>query len=144
LAKQFLDEEERSILYQGDFLSAWPSRIKENMMEFGEAVKAHVAAGKTVVGYGAPTKATLLMEMSKLGSSDVCFIVEDNMLKVGRFLPGTGIPIVDSAELKTKKPDIIVIFAWNFVDDIVAKLKPQLDWPVKFLVPLPEFIEVSG
>jgi hypothetical protein len=142
-AKQFLDEEAQSILYQGDTLSAWPSRIKSNMMKFGETVKAHVAAGKTVVGYGAPTKATLLMEISDLGSSAISFMVEDNVLKVNKFMPGTGVPILDVAELQVRKPDIIVIFAWNFCDDIIAKLKVQVDWPATFLVPLPDFIEVN-
>jgi len=142
-AKKFLDEEAHSILYQGDTLSAWPSRIKSNMMKFGETVKAHVAAGKTVVGYGAPTKATLLMEMSDLGSSAISFMVEDNVLKVNKFMPGTGVPILDVAELQVRKPDIIVIFAWNFCDDIIAKLKDKVDWPTTFLVPLPDFIEVK-
>ena len=143
-AKQFLDEEAQSILYQGDTLLAWPSRIKENMMKFGKTVKAYVAAGKTVMGYGAPTKATLLMIMSELGSSDICFMVEDNVLKVNKFMPGTGVPILDVAELQVRKPDIIVIFAWNFCDDIIAKLKVQVDWPATFLVPLPHFMEVNG
>ena len=138
-AKEFLDDEAQSILYQGDALLSWPSRIKSNMIKFGETVKGHVAAGKTVVGYGAPTKATLLMEMSDLGSSDICFIVEDNVLKVNKFMPGTGVPILGVAELQLTKPDIIVIFAWNFSKDIIAKLKVQVNWPVTFLVPLSDF-----
>jgi len=140
-AKQFLDEEAQSILYQGDTLSAWPSRIKENMMKFGETVKKHVAAGKTVAGYGAPTKATLLMDISELGCSDISFMVEDNLLKVDKFMPGTGVPILNVAELQLRKPEIIVIFAWNFCDDIISKLKVQVDWPAIFLVPLPDFVE---
>ena len=143
-ANQFLYEEAQSILYQGDTLLEWPSRIQNNMMKFGNTIKAHVAAGKTVVGYGAPTKATLLMKMSGLGTSDICFIVEDNMLKVNKFMPGTGIPIFNVAELKVRKPEVIVIFAWNFCDDIIAKLKLLVDWPVIFLVPLPDIIEVNG
>ena len=138
-AKEFLDDEAQSILYQGDALLSWPSRIKSNMIKFGETVKGHVAAGKTVVGYGAPTKATLLMEMSDLGSSDICFIVEDNVLKVNKFMPGTGVPILGVAELQLTKPDIIVIFAWNFSKEIIAKLKVQVNWPVTFLVPLSDF-----
>jgi len=142
-ARQFLDEETRSILYQTDIISAWPSRIKSNMMKFGETVKMYVAKGKTVAGYGAPTKATLLMEMSELGFSEISFMVEDNLLKVNKFMPGTGVPILDVAELHLRKPDIIVIFAWNFCDDIIAKLKVQVDWPATFLVPLPNFMEVN-
>ena len=140
-AKQFIEEEAQSILYQADALSSWPSRVKQNMMKFRETVKKHVAAGKTVAGYGAPTKATLLMEMSELGCSDISFIVEDNLLKVDKFMPGTGVPILDIAELQLRKPNIIVIFAWNFCDDIIFKLKAHVDWPAKFLVPLPDFVE---
>jgi hypothetical protein len=70
--------------------------------------------------------------------------VEDNVLKINKFMPGTGIPILDTSEIQLRKPDIIVIFAWNFCDDIIAKLKVHVDWPSTFLVPLPEFIEVNG
>ena len=143
MAKKFLDEEAGSILFQTDALSAWPSNIEENMTTFGQSVKAHVAAGKKVVAYGAPTKATLLMEMSKLVPSDILFVVEDNPLKVGQFLPKTGIPILNVDELQTHKPDVIVIFAWNFFDDIVAKVKALVDWQVTFIVPLPHYVEMS-
>ena len=113
------------------------------MEQFGDRVRMYVASGKTVVGYGAPTKATLLMEMSELEFSDISFIVEDNLLKVDKFMPFTGVPILEVGELYRKKPDIIIIFAWNFYEDIIAKLKLQVDWPVTFLVPLPNFIEES-
>jgi hypothetical protein len=111
------------------------------MMKFGQTVKKHVAAGKTVAGYGAPTKASLLMDISELGCLDISFMVEDNLLKVDKFMPRTGVPILNVAELQLRKPEIIVIFAWNFCDDIISKLKVQVDWPVIFLVPLPDFIE---
>ncbi len=142
-AKQFLDEEAKSVLYQTDILSAWPSRIKSNMVKFGKIVKDYVAAGKKVVGYGAPTKATLLMKMSDLASSDICFIVEDNELKINKFMPGTAVPILNVDELQLRKPDVIVIFAWNFHQEIIAKLKVQVNWPATFLVPLPDFIELK-
>lgn len=142
-AQQFLEEEAQSILYRNDIISEWPSAIKSNMTKFGTAVRTYVAGGSTVAGYGVPTKATLLMEMSGIGFSDVSFMVEDNLLKVNKFMPGTGVPILDVAELRLRKPDIIVIFAWNFYDDILAKLKVQVDWPATFLVPLPNFIEVN-
>jgi len=142
-AKRFLDEETRSILYQNDIISSWQTTVKKDMEQFGDRVRMHVASGKTVVGYGAPTKATLLMETSGLGFSDISFIVEDNLLKVDKFMPFTGIPILEVGELYRKKPDIIIIFAWNFCEDIIAKLKLQVDWPVTFLVPLPNFMEKS-
>ena len=67
--------------------------------------------------------------------------MEDNNLKVNKYMPGNGIPIVDTSELINKKPEVIVIFAWNFHIEIIEKLKSIIDWPVSVLVPLPEFYE---
>ena len=67
--------------------------------------------------------------------------MEDNDLKVSKFMPGNGVPIIDSSELVIRKPEVIVIFAWNFSEDIIKKLKSYVDWQVSVLVPLPEFYE---
>ena len=83
----------------------------------------------------------MLSEIAELGSSDISFIMEDNELKINKFMPGSGIPIVDTKELFNKKPEVIVIFAWNFSKEIIEKLKLKIHWPVSILVPLPEFSE---
>mgnify|MGYP001255972045 CR=1 FL=1 len=140
-ARNFLEEESKSVLYKDEIISEWQYKIKKNMMEFGNKIKDYAADGKTIAGYGAPTKATLLSEISELGSYDISFIMEDNILKVNKFMPGNGIPIVDTKELFEKKPDVIVIFAWNFSKDIIEKLKSKIDWPVSILIPLPKFYE---
>ena len=142
-AQIFLDNELNSILYQDKLISKWQKMITFNMHKFGKSVKKHVADGKKVAGYGVPTKATLLMALSNLNNQDISFMVEDNHLKVNKFMPGTSIPIYEVNELQIKKPDVIIIFAWNFCEDIIAKLKLQVDWPVTFLVPLPNFMEKS-
>ena len=139
--QKFLDEESNSILYQDHIISEWQTKIKENMLKFGNKIKEYSSNGLTVAGYGAPTKATLLSEISELGSLDISFIMEDNDLKVSKFMPGNGIPIIDSSELVIRKPEVIVIFAWNFSEDIIKKLKSYVDWQVSVLVPLPEFYE---
>ncbi len=140
-AQKFLDEEANSILYKNNDISLWQSKINSNMRKFGNKIKEYASSGKTVAGYGAPTKATLLIETSNLDSSDISFIMEDNNLKVNKYMPGNGIPIVDTSELINKKPEVIVIFAWNFHIEIIEKLKSIIDWPVSVLVPLPEFYE---
>ena len=117
--------------------------ISLNMHKFGESVKKYVADGKKVAGYGVPTKATLLTAISKLNNQDISFMVEDNHLKVNKFMPGTSIPIYEVNRLQTEKPDVIIIFAWNFSDDIIKKLKTYIYWPVSIIVPLPELYEES-
>jgi hypothetical protein len=136
-ARAFLDNEATSILHDDAFLKAWKPGIDRAMARFGDAVRERASKGQRVVGYGAPTKATLLMKLAGLDADHVAFIVEDNALKQGRFMPGTGVPIVPTATLETQTPDALVIFAWNFADDILAKLKGRFEG-AEAIVPLPE------
>jgi SAM-dependent methyltransferase len=136
-AAAFLADEKQSVLYDADFLTGWKHRIECQMGEFHALLRAHADRGATIVAYGAPTKATLLMKMAGLDGEEVAFVVEDNPHKAGRFLPGTGVAIKPSSELAAVMPDVIVVFAWNFADDIIAKLHGRFDRGVDVIVPLP-------
>ncbi|MBX3594753.1 class I SAM-dependent methyltransferase [Sphingomonas sp.] len=142
-AAAFLAEEKQSVLYDDAFLKGWKRRIEDQMRDFHHILGKHAANGATIIAYGAPTKATLLMKMAGLTGEQVSFVVEDNVHKAGRYLPGTGVAIRPSAALATAEPDVIVIFAWNFADDIIGKLRGAFDRPVEIIVPLPELRTLS-
>jgi SAM-dependent methyltransferase len=76
--------------------------------------------GKRVCGYGAPAKLTTLLAATGIADDLEC-VFDDNPRKVGRFTPGTGIPIVSSSELAARKPDVLVLFSANFESEIRAK-----------------------
>ena len=137
-AAAFLEEEGRSILRDPSRLQQWSELIQQRMSRFGQAVKDRAGRGLTVVGYGVPTKATLLMRVAGLDDTHVAFMVEDNPLKRGRFTPGTGIAILDPEELRRRRPQVILIFAWNFAGDILTRLRAVVDWPAEYVVPLPD------
>ena len=44
--------------------------------------------GKTICGYGAPAKATTIVNFCELTPKQIDYIVDDNPLKQGRFVPG--------------------------------------------------------
>jgi len=139
----FLDEERSSVLYDEAFLIGWRDKIEKTMGAFRALVRSRIEQGKSVVGYGAPTKATLLMKMAGIGAGDIARVVEDNRHKVGLFMPGTGVPIVASSELDAAPFDVLVLFAWNFAEDIVGKLKGRLSHPIEAIIPLPELRMVT-
>jgi nucleoside-diphosphate-sugar epimerase len=74
---------------------------------------------KKIIGYGSPAKATTALNFFGI-SSQLEYIVEDNMLKQGKFLPGMKIPIVSKSKIKGK-PDHVLVLAWNFFDEIKRK-----------------------
>jgi hypothetical protein len=101
------------------------------------------STGKTVAAFGAPAKATTLMYQFKLGASVIDFVIDDSPLKQGLVTPGTHIPVVTSEALYSRKPDYIVILAWNFADAIIKKHQKYIDEHGTFIVPIPEYREVS-
>ena len=50
-------------------------------------------------------------------SKEIDYIIEDNPLKVGKFVPGVNIEIKDK-KIQRKKPNCIIVLAWNFFDEI--------------------------
>ena len=142
-AQNFLDGEKQSVLCDEEFLSNWPRKIESSMVEFHHLLSEEASRGARIAAYGAPTKATLLTKLAKLGASEIAFVVEDNPHKVGRFLPGSGIPIQLTSELMSFQPEVIVLLAWNFADDIIAKLRGKFNTPVKVVIPLPDLRVVN-
>ena len=100
--------------------------------------------GKSVVGYGAPAKATTLMYHFRLTADDINYVVDDNPLKRGLFTPGLHIPVEDPARLYEDTPDYVLILAWNFADSIIAKHAAFLKTGGRFIVPLPDLRIVKG
>lgn len=137
-AAAFLEDEQRSVLHDAAFLASWKKRIETQMAAFRDTLRARADQRAAIVAYGAPTKATLLMKMAGLDENEVEFVVEDNPHKVGRFLPGSAVAIKPSSALETANPDVIVLFAWNFADDIMAKLRGRFSHPIEIVVPLPD------
>ena len=70
----------------------------------------------SIVGYGAPAKATTALNYFNI-KSEIDFIVEDNPLKHGKFVPGANIPILPKEKIKDKK-SLILVLAWNFFEEI--------------------------
>ena len=88
--------------------------------------------GKKIIGYGAPAKATTLLNFFRINSNHIDYIIEDNPLKVNKIIPGTGIKIISKKELNII-PNIVIVFAWNFYDSIVENNKSLIENGAKFI-----------
>lgn len=95
-------------------------------------------AGKTVAGFGAPAKVTTLMHRFGLGKDDISFIVDDSPLKQGLFTPGKYVPVLPSSALYERRPDYVLVLAWNFAEPIMRSHKRFSDEGGSFIVPIPE------
>ena len=95
------------------------------------------ANGKSIAGFGAPTKATTLMAHFSLDNNVLDFIVDDNPLKQGLYTPITHIPILSAEALYEIKPDYVLILAWNFAEPIMKAHQKYKNQVGKFILPMP-------
>jgi hypothetical protein len=52
------------------------------------------------------------------------FIIDDAPLKQNKYCAGTRIPVHDITRLKDRThPTVVVVFAWNFFDEIYKRIK---------------------
>lgn len=93
--------------------------------------------GKSIAGFGAPAKMTTLLYHLGINKDLLDFIVDDSPLKQGRFTPGLHIPILASRALYEKKPDYVLILAWNFADSIIKNHLAYSQNGGRFIIPLP-------
>lgn len=109
--------------------------------EVGEQLRALLqrlkADGKSIAGFGAPTKATTLLCHFGLGRSELDFIVDDNPLKQGLFTPVSRIAVTDAGELYSRRPNYLLILAWNFAQPIMAAHQRYIDEGGRFILPMP-------
>ncbi len=91
-------------------------QLKINVVENFKFLKS---LGKKIVGYGSPAKATTALTYFGIDNTYIDYIIEDNELKNGKYIPKINLPIVNKNYSFNHLPDIIVVLAWNFFDVIV-------------------------
>ncbi|MDC0512053.1 NAD-dependent epimerase/dehydratase family protein, partial [bacterium] len=88
-------------------------KIRENVLK---NIKKLKQKNKTIIGYGAPAKATTALNFFGI-SKEIDFIAEDNTLKHNKYIPGVKILIKSKSQIKSKN-NILLVLAWNFYKDI--------------------------
>ena len=117
-----IKNEETYHLYDENTYEAYVEECKNIIEAFGIEVRNHKAAGKTVIGYGAPAKGNTLLNAANI---ILDFIIDDNPMKQGLFTPGMRVPIFSLEKMNeyANEDVVFVPLAWNFFEEIQAKIK---------------------
>jgi C-methyltransferase-like protein/putative zinc binding protein/methyltransferase family protein len=107
-------------------------------------VRRIASEGKRIVGYGAPAKSSVLLGACGLGAGEIAYCTDTTLLKQGKVLPGTHIPIFPPAHADLHPPDYYLLFAWNYAEEILQKERAYLASGGRIIVPLPEPSVVGG
>ena len=78
------------------------------------------------------------MNFLNLDKSKIDFVSDRSNLKQGLIIPGTGIEIFHPDKIYEDKPDYLILFAWNFKDEIIKQLDNYKKQGGKLIIPIPK------
>ncbi len=92
---------------------------------------------KRIAAIWAPSRASTLVNYVGLDEGLIDYVCEiPGSLKIGKYMPGTAIPVVDEARLFEDQPDCAVIFSWHIADELAPKLRAK-GFRGQLITPLP-------
>lgn len=109
--------------------------VRDGLINFVAKAKAE---GKTIGAYGAAAKGNTFLNFAKITSEDIPFVVDRSKEKQGKLLPGSHIPIFDPDELKSRKPDYVIILPWNLKQEISKEHEYIREWGGQFVTAVPQ------
>ena len=96
-----------------------------------------LSSDSVIVGYGASATSTTLTYEFELNQI-IDYLVDDNPIRHGNFLPGTNLQVYHPEHLNMQVPSHIIILAWRFSQMILDKLFESLPSGITYIVPLPQ------
>ncbi|HWP27152.1 MAG TPA: class I SAM-dependent methyltransferase [Xanthobacteraceae bacterium] len=93
--------------------------------------------GGRICGISAPSRASTLVNYVGLDEGIIDYVCEiEGSLKIGKYMPGTLIPVVNESRMLVEQPECAVLFSWHIADELAAKLR-QKGYRGALLTPLP-------
>jgi dTDP-4-dehydrorhamnose reductase len=133
---RFVEDEQCGGFHEVDIYRKWgieiAGLIEDLRRQLGELKKN----GAKICAFGASRNSNTILNACRLDRETIDCIVDEAPKNVGKFSPGTGIPIVGRSVLNDARPDYLVLLAWNIADEIIASMT---GFDGNFIVPFPAF-----
>ncbi len=134
-----------AILAEESGAGAWPVRLAKfkrdvvmSKLALHALLKDMKQKGARIYGIGAPSRASTLINYVGLDDGILdCVLEVKGSYKVGKYMPGTLIPVVDEAKLFEDQPDYALLLSWHIADELAPKLT-QKGFKGRYIAPLPE------
>ena len=118
---KILDEEKKNNLDNIESCLNFKNNCENSKIKLISLLKEHTSSGKRIVGYGATSKSTTILNYCGIGSSVIEYICDTTKEKIGKYSPGMHIPIIDIESFRKDNAEVVYLFAWNHKDEILKK-----------------------
>jgi SAM-dependent methyltransferase len=115
------------------------ARCQQRALEAKYALMEYLLAahrsGRRVLAYGAAAKGNTLLNFAGIRSDLLAAVADLAPSKIGKWLPGSHIPIVSVDNLLTRQPDELLVLPWNLAAEVKSQLSGRISIPVKVAIP---------
>ena len=74
-----------------------------------------------IIGYGASTKGNIVLNYSKLNSSNIDYICDASRNKLGKYTPGSNIKIISKEKMRVLNPKYLLVLIWSFRSEVIKQ-----------------------
>lgn len=121
-----------------EFFAEFSDRVNGLRSKLLDLVGDLKGKGHSIAAYGAAAKGATMLNYCGLDTAQLDFVVDRNVNKQGKHMPGAHLPILPPEALVEHKPDYVLMLAWNFAEEIISQQQEYLAGGGKFIVPVPE------
>ena len=119
---------------------SFKKRVDSISSDFKNTLLKIRAEGKRVAAYGATSKSTTFLIYSKVGVDLIDYVSDTTPTKIGKYTPGTHIPVKSHEHFLLDNPPYTVLLAWNHKREILEKEKEYREKGGKFITFFPEVV----
>jgi hypothetical protein len=134
---QMLELELRAGIGSKERWQEFARRCERHRTDLVALIKSKKRDGKRIIGYGASARSATLLNFCNIDHRDIDRIVDRNPLKHNRYTPGSDILITDPVAGFALGPNVVVLLAWNFREEIISQITAEQGWHGDVIVPLP-------
>ena len=136
----FLSQENLLNLHVSAGYIMFRESVKKICSDFKETLLEIKDEGKRVAAYGATSKSTTFLIYSKVGVDLIDYVSDTTPTKIGKYTPGTHIPVKSHEHFILDNPPYTVLLAWNHKREILEKEKEYREKGGKFITFFPEVV----
>jgi methylation protein EvaC len=115
------DSELRQGLHEAGTYDQFKRNCEDSRLELRQLLERLGQEDKRVVGYGATSKSTTVMNYCGIGPEHVEFVSDTTPIKQGKLTPGAHVPVKPYEAFSQNPPDYALLFAWNHAEEIFEK-----------------------
>lgn len=84
-----------------------------------------------------------MLNYAKITPEELSAVADRSPSKIGKLIPGSGIPVVAPDQLREIDPDFVIIFPWNIATEIIQQLSTELKPSTKFVKLIPNIQQLN-